>query len=224
MIEWKITGDALRIIENLKEGMRSADGCVKIIAKRVKDVYVSHFRAKNELPNKMGWPSRGTWAQIARKTSVAYAFEDRAGISIADPIINQKVYGGKITAKTGENLALPANADAYLAGSPREWTTPGDGKLERKFYRKHGELRSMLVAAQNYQRITRKGETKRTKDAAKATEGKGRVWYWLVKETNPPKDPTALPPDDIVLNMIQATAQEISRELMRREAQAHQGA
>ena len=98
------------------------------------------------------------------------------------------------------NLAIPANAQAYAAGSPREGGGPGltfafGWDPERNCWR------PALVAAYNYQRRVQKGKRagELTKArAAKATEGTGTVWYWLVKSVTQEADPRALPdPQDI---------------------------
>lgn len=224
MITFQITGPALGLVNGLGQNMKT--GAVKIIAKAIKNTYQAHFRMKDEEPNKRsmkGWPKSGMWAKMAMKTTVAYAFDNRAGISIADPIINQKVYGGIIKPKTKKTLAIPATGEAYAAGSPREGGAP-ELTFAWSFDEERNKWRPSLVAKSKYLRITKKGERKRTtkKTMDKATTGIGDVWYWLVKSVNQDPDPTALPEDAIVLSMMRETAKAYAIDLMRQQPTAEE--
>ena len=54
---------------------------------------------------------------------------------IASPEFAHKVRGGTITPKRGKFLALPLRAEAYAAGSPREWDA-ANGRVSRRSSRR----------------------------------------------------------------------------------------
>lgn len=160
-----------------------------------------HFIIRDaQTPNKMGWPQAHFWRRISSRTHLAYATEDSAGIVISDPAINQKIYGGKITAKRGGNLAIPAQAAAYAAGSPREGATP-ELKFMFAYDNETQHWRPALFAME--------AGSRQVKDRRKGHEGEMRtvpdprqpqgIWYWLVKSVQQDADPMALPPDDAVM-------------------------
>jgi len=142
-----------------------------------------HFAARNEEPNKQGWPKKNFWSGIRRATALVYAVATEAVVSISDPAINQKVYGGTITPKRVRMLAIPMNADAYKAGSPRESQT--------NFLR-------LLVTRSGVYLVEREATNIRPRGGKKggyrpASEMGGRFWYHLVPSVTQAKDERALP-------------------------------
>lgn len=80
-----------------------------------------HFLARNQEPNKRGWPSQNFWTREGRnKTAVADLQDSRAEVAVGSPAIAHKLTGGTIKPKRGKYLAIPITAEAYKAGSPRE--------------------------------------------------------------------------------------------------------
>jgi len=130
----------------------------------------AHFASRP--PNKQGWPSQGFWAKVSGATLRGPVDESSARIDIAEPAINQKIFGGTITPKGGRKyLALPAIAEAY-GKSPLVFDF-----LEPLFSRRQGRVIALIEKEQ---------------------QGKGwggRVWYWLVKSVTQRADPQALPPE-----------------------------
>lgn len=201
MIEIEITKDtATPMQEELQDLADNPEQIMLTAAKRVEKDLREHFSARNLEGNKRNWPEQNFWNRIRKATAIASVDADEATIAISDPAFNQKVYGGTITPKRVANLAIPATAAAYAAGSPREGGGPGlvfafGWDPERDCWR------PALVAAYNYQRKIQRGKRagELTKArAAKATHGTGTVWYWLVKKVDQAADPRALPdPQDI---------------------------
>lgn len=161
-----------------------------------------HFLIRDsQTPNKKGWPQAHFWNRIKDRTNLAYVTEESAGVAISDPAINQKIYGGKIKAKRGGNLALPAQAAAYAAGSPREGATPAL-KFMFAYDTETQHWRPALFAVET--------GSKQVKDRRKGHEGEMRtapdpkqpsgIWYWLVKSVTQVADPLALPDDGTVMN------------------------
>jgi len=142
-----------------------------------------HFAARNQEPNKEGWPKRNFWAGIRRSTALSSFSASEAVVLISDPAINQKVYGGTITPKRVRNLPLPMNADAYRAGSPRE--------LQTNFLR-------LIVTRSGAYLVEREAVNIRPRGGKKvgyrpASEMGGRFWYHLVPSVTQQPDPRALP-------------------------------
>jgi hypothetical protein len=98
---------------------KNPPGMLKVCGREVGNLLKRHFRGLNASnQSAMGAASgrrENFWAQISR--SVQAPVTDEAGrhvtISVADERFNQKVYGGTITAKRVQNLAIPMIAEAY---------------------------------------------------------------------------------------------------------------
>jgi hypothetical protein len=183
---------------DLQKKIDYPQGMLQRAGKAIEVCLRDHFLRRNSQPNKMGWTPRNFWSRIRNATAFVDATNQKATVAIADPAINQKVFGGTIKPQRVSNLALPATAMAYAAGSPREGGTPAL-KFMFAFDPGQDRWRPALVAAENYaRRLTRgkrKGElTKAQGD--KATEGVGVVWYWLVRKVTQDADPAALPSDN----------------------------
>lgn len=134
-----------------------------------------HFQARNQEPNKQGFPRKNFWAGIANKTlfSSMSLSGDEAVVTVSDPAINQKVYGGTITPKRGRALAIPLIGEAYKAGSPRA--------LQNNFLR-------LLVTKAGKAFLVERETTK-----GKSMSFAGRFWYQLVPKVTQAPDPRALP-------------------------------
>lgn len=68
-------------------------------------------------PNKLGGPTTGYYQALASNT-VAEPTQTGARVSTTGPGVNQRIYGGVITAKNGRYLAIPVDALAH-GRSPR---------------------------------------------------------------------------------------------------------
>jgi hypothetical protein len=195
---------------NLQEKIDYPQGMLERAGKAVEVALREHFLNRNSEGNKMGWPSNNFWARIRRSTAFQDATNEKATVAISDPAINQKVFGGTIKPQRTTNLALPATAMAYTAGSPREGATPAL-KFMFAFDPASDRWRPALVAAENYARQLTKGKRKGELVKAsgdKAKVGAGIVWYWLVRKVTQAADPRALPPDQDVQSAIYQSVED----------------
>jgi hypothetical protein len=91
-----------------------------------------HFLARDREGNSRGWASKHFWnREVRANTALAEFDETQATVRIASPAFAQKLYGGTITPKRGRALAIPLTAEAYAAGSPKNWSAPGGRYLFR---------------------------------------------------------------------------------------------
>lgn len=145
----------------------------------------AHFLDRNQEPNKKGWPSQNFWERIRSATALSQVDASGATVSISDPAINLKVYGGTVKPKEGKYLALPAIAEAY-GRSARTFSN-----LEPMIRWRDGQRRAVAL-------VERRASLLRSRKDGSATEKKGseiggRVFYWLVESVRARRDPKALP-------------------------------
>lgn len=172
------------------------------LAGRVERRLKQHFRERETGDSKRrrrGWPQRHFWASVERATQITALTNDYATISIASGPFAFKLRGGTITPKRGSHLAIPLRAEAYAAGSPREWdraTSAGAARLVPIRSRSGG-----LVLAQ-------------------VLDGSAqgiRAQYLLVRSVTQRPDPHALPSQAEINREIDfASAQFLERTLSRR--------
>ena len=142
-----------------------------VLGKRGEIEARAHFESRNSEPNKQGWPRQQFWARIRTATAFTSADDSGAVVTIADPAINQKIYGGTITPKEGTYLALPAIAEAY-GRSPR--SLPNLTALIRW---RDGQRRAVALV-ENYSTPIRIGRERRD-GSRKITRGEvrgGTLW------------------------------------------------
>jgi hypothetical protein len=186
----------------------------RVMAKAVINRLKDHFAERGMEGNKRGWPSRKTWQAIRGSTGLASATNEGATISMGHPAIRQKFFGsevlGPIRPKDGKRLALPATAQAYMAGWPRHGNTP---TLKCMLAFNSGIQRWMLALVN----AEDQAGMKQVKDRRKGHQGETRwvrdpkspagVWYWLARQVTVPRDPRALPSDDVLMSHATAAAQ-----------------
>jgi hypothetical protein len=154
------------ITPELKRISREISNPRKIMAVAAKELEIclrEHFADLNAQGNKQGWPSSNFWAKrVAENTALTEISATRATVTVDSPEYAHKLKGGTINPKRGRALAIPANAQAYAKGSPRELDSDF---LELIPIRAGGNLVGFL----------------RERQSDIATRG-GRVWYWLLKK------------------------------------------
>lgn len=173
-----------------------------VIASRVERRLKRHFRERESGDSKRrqrGWPQRHFWASVERATQIASLTTDYATIAIASAPFAFKLRGGTITPKRGSYLSIPLRAEAYAAGSPRDWGRATSGSSRRLV-----PIRSRsggLVLAEVF-----------------AGSGQGiRAQYLLVRSVTQPADPRALPAQAEMNKEIEsASRQFLERTLNRR--------
>jgi len=177
---------------------------MQAMGKGVENALRTHFDRKNSEGNKRGWVRSNFWSKIVKRgTAFTGATENEATVTIASPAFVHKLRGGTVRAKSGRMLAIPLTNQAKAAGSPGEWSKPGDGKL------------SFVKTPKGAFLIYNRGF--RSKKGMTAKGQKGEAWYKLVASVRHLADPTALP-ESGVLEMAAANAarSQIAAELRRR--------
>lgn len=176
-----------------------------VLGKRAEIELRDHFEKRNAEPNKAGWDKLEFWARIRNATSFVSADKNAAHVVIADPAINQKVFGGTIKPRDATYLALPAIAEAY-------------GKSPRVFDFLHViRFHSGAVALVETDRtLIRFGKKKKDGTRTVFDEGRslrGRVWYWLARSVTQAPDERALPTEKDFLAALMEEAQEFAERL-----------
>ena len=232
-----ISGSAGDDLERIAARLQRPRGLLRGAQMGVANELRAHFDRRDSEPNQMGWPSRNFWIGIAeRVVAEADAVTDTsAAVSIASPELAHKISGGTITPKRGRFLSMPASAEAYAAGSPREGNTPD---LMFAFVADDVGYRPALVAAVDYLRVVAKGKqagaivrtkkgkisvgedgTFKEKKGQRAELGKGNVWYWLIKSATQAADPRALPEPEMLAVAAQEAANDWLDSIMGGRAQ-----
>ncbi len=203
--------DILAVLDKAKSA-EARRGLSAALGKRGEIELRKHFASRPS--NKQGWKSSGFWRRrIRQATSLTSYDESGATVTIADPAMNQKIYGGTLRPVEKKFLTIPARREA--AGvSPRTFGNqlmfiPLNGKGG-------GKLVGMLVkrpAASNA------GATKRKR--GKATKPKLEVYYWCVSSVWQAPDKNALPSD---AQFMAALLEEQTRYEARRLGRSRSGA
>ncbi|MCS6243792.1 MAG: hypothetical protein H2172_16235 [Opitutus sp.] len=164
-----VTDEASQLLRGLTTtlGPGQRRPLMSVLGRTVEKEYREWFKiADAEKPNRRGWKRQHFWAQIRKATAFAFATDDSATVTIADPRIRTQVYGGTIRPKEKKFLAIPLRAEAY-------GVRPSSGLIEGLFpYRsKRGTL---LLGREE--------------------GGKLVNFYKLVRSVTVKADPSALPP------------------------------
>jgi len=176
---------------------------MQALGKRVEVELRRHFDRKNSAGNKRGWVRSNFWSRVVKRgTSFTGATENEATVTVASREFVHKLRGGTIRAKSGHMLAIPLRSQAKAAGSPGEWSTPGDGQLT--FIR------------------TKKGAYLFRNRGFRGRGGRGmkgqrlEAWYKLVASVRHLADPTALPEEGVLAAAVADQAEkEIAAEIRR---------
>ncbi|HWM26595.1 MAG TPA: hypothetical protein VNP98_17390 [Chthoniobacterales bacterium] len=166
-----------------------------------------HFLERNQEPNKRGWPKQDFWNRIRKSTALSTVDASGATVTISDPAINQKVFGGDITPKEGKYLAIAAIAEAY-GRSPRSFSN-----LEPVIRWRDGQRRAVALAERRASLLrSRKDGTGTEK---KREEVGGKIFYWLVEKIRQKKDPRALPKPEIFERALFEEADIFVQDILR---------
>jgi len=112
-----IKGDILAEIERVKSKL-NPKAVAMIAARAVRDEMKQHLVSYGgSHPNKLGGTTTGYYQKLAGNT-VASETQEGARVTTTGPGVNQRIYGGVITAKNGRYLAIPVDALAH-GKSPR---------------------------------------------------------------------------------------------------------
>jgi hypothetical protein len=184
-----LTGDGGEIPARLLRVL-SPERINPVIGQAARNTYREHlFGLNSSRANRLGGKRTNYFAGAARGTSWS-ATSDTVTVSINQVGIRQRVFGGKITARTSKFLTIPACPEAY-------------GKRAREF----GDLKYIIFpkGGPALVRVTGKG------DAAKL-----KVMYWLRRSITQLPDPSVLPYPQLVLTRIHtAVSSTIDRAARR---------
>jgi hypothetical protein len=164
------------------------------IGRGVAELFKEHFfELDRERPNALGGQRTHFYGDAAKATS-SYGDEAGATITVAQQGIRQRLLGGTIRAVNGKYLTIAARAEAY-------------GKRAREFkdlvFVKLSGDRAMLVQADS-QRVF----FGRRRDG-RATQGEvrgGLVMFWLVPSVTQKGDPTVLPRETQIREVVMTVA------------------
>lgn len=182
------------------------------LAGRGERVLRDHFAQRESEPNKRGWPKQHFWDQIRGATAVSRVDREGAEITVNDPRLAQKIYGGEIKPGAGKKyLALPAIAEAY-------GRSPGGVPNLHPLIRMISGERRVIALAENlaseikFGRLKKDGSRTVTQTASRI----GTIWYWLVKSVNQPKDQRALPTNEEFEQALLEEAETYARRIVNR--------
>lgn len=175
----------------LVQTARRPEALMREVGRRGANVLKAHFRSRDRQPNRLGGKRTHFWRQVADSVNNPTVQGAQAVISITQPGIAQKVFGGRITPKNTRALTIPVDPLAYgRAASVFEKQTGIKLFLLRK---KQGGLSRLLA-----------GE-----DA-----GGIKVFYVLASSVNQSPDPDALPARAAFLAALEDQAQKhINRQI-----------
>jgi hypothetical protein len=184
---------------------RSPRAVIAAVGKRLEVDLRAHFEMLDSAGNKHGWPRKHFWnRQVRARTALTELSARGAVVTISSPELLQKIYGGTITPKRGKALAIPLNAQAYKAGSPRELNDPNFLKyvpLNR------GRVLGLLV------RRIQIDHAKIAKGKKNAITG-GEAWYLLMRSITQPPQENALPDQSsLEADLYRVADEALSRQL-----------
>lgn len=176
MISFRIDdGGTIQRITTLRNQAKNPRAMMLAGGRGISNLLKKHYREKNRKePNKLGGSRENFWNRIGQsvQTPVVNSAATVLTVSITDPRLAQKIFGGRIRALRVRNLAIPQTPEAY-------------GRSPRTF---EAETGYKLVM------ITQRTQSKFSKILARHVEG-GRlqVEYLLTPRVYQDPDPTALP-------------------------------
>lgn len=106
-----VTPDLMRLL-------RSVPAVRKIAGMAMRNALISHFRAKNATPNRLGGARTNFWLSVANACSAPIATGGKVVVSIRHPHVATHVYGATITPKKARMLAIPVAPEGH-GKSPR---------------------------------------------------------------------------------------------------------
>jgi len=149
---------------------------LSVVGRRGANELKSHFRARNNTPNKLGGRRTNFWRQIADSVnSPVVESSHRVRISVTDRRFLQKVYGGRIKPDRAKALTIPVAVESY--GLTVQQFQQASG-IQLFLLRKKGGAFTNLLAG-----------------AIGSSHGEFKVYYELQPYVDQDKDPEALPPE-----------------------------
>lgn len=175
--------DAHARLQAVWGAIKNPDGLLAVLGRDLRNQLVAHFRLRQkENPNKLGGKRTNFWLQVARSVQNPEVESDSIRISINDPRIEQKIYGGVIRPKRAKALTIPVAPEAY-----GRTASTLEHELGIKLFMMPGHFGHGLLAG-----VVSKG---RGKNAASSV----KVFYVLKGSVRQKPDPEALPDHNKVI-------------------------
>ena len=115
-IDLKLTRDT--VTPELERLASRQPALKKIMGISMRNTLISHFRAKNARPNRLGGTRTNFWLAVANSCSAPVVNGSGVLVRINHPHAAIHVYGGHVTPKKAKMLAIPVAAEAH-GKSPR---------------------------------------------------------------------------------------------------------
>jgi hypothetical protein len=184
--------------------IKNPDGLLAVLGRDLRNQLVTHFRARQQSnPNKLGGKRTNFWLQIARSVQSPAVEGDHVRVSINDPRIAQKVYGGTIRAKRAKSLTIPVAPEAY-----GRTAATLEHELGIKLFVMPSDFGQGLLAA-----TISKGKGKNAKNTIK-------VFYVLRGSVHQDPDPEALPDRGKILVKLADRAEGYLQRILSRPSPA----
>lgn len=121
-IDLKLTRDT--VTPELERLASRQPALKKIMGISMRNTLISHFRAKNARPNRLGGTRTNFWLAVANSCTAPMVGGSGIMVRINHPHVAIHIYGGNITPKKAKMLAIPVTAEAH-GKSPRVIKTYG---------------------------------------------------------------------------------------------------
>lgn len=198
-----ITNEVTPVLANVTDAIRRA--MLPAIGAAEVKLFQDNFLSLGT--NKNNWPSTGFWAGAARSTNYDL-LADAININVNQQGVRQRLEGGRINAKDGGWLTIPARQEAY-------------GNRAREFNNLHFVFfRSNLAAlAENQSQDVSFGRTKKdgTRTVTAGEERGGGVMFWLVRSVNQEANPKVIPTEQQIIETATKTATGIIERAAKRK-------
>lgn len=114
MIKLHVDSDQLTsTIHGLLAVARRPRAILQAAARSIRRDLQRHFRVREQTPNAMGGQRTHWWARVSRSTQIASVDDHQAVVSISEPGIALKVYGGTVRPVEKRALTIPIHPEAY---------------------------------------------------------------------------------------------------------------
>ena len=115
-IDLKLTRDT--VTPELERLASRQPALKKIMGIAMRNTLISHFRAKNAKPNRLGGTRTNFWLAVANSCTAPVLGGSGIMVRINHPHVAIHIYGGHISPKKAKMLAIPVTAEAH-GKSPR---------------------------------------------------------------------------------------------------------
>lgn len=213
-------GSVKQITVELQGKIENLQGLNKVLASRLADELVDHFRRKNSKPNKLGGTKTNFWNKMADATAVTAVSETGATVTVAEERFRIHVTGGVIKPSPGKKaLTIPLVPEAR-------------GLMASSYVRKFNRLLFTIPGRRAlFERTDRGSESVIGKTNVRARRGKRtltiplsarstiRPVYALAAKATIDADPDALPnADQIQTALLEEAADWIDATLSDSQA------